>query len=746
MKRADIHPVKLLEFIESFTRTFQSYSESDIEMRELACLRVQFPFILLPIQDGDLFAGRIRHAPVGFSPQMGDGFGYYVDEKEFQKLVNDQSLTPAQKSRAAELLDFWKNENTAFKTRQAFPSALREILSDDNGDGATVAVLHRMGDSTLDYHSLVRLGIPGLRDNIIAAQNKAGDDKSMKLYAAMHLALELLRDVCLWYAEKADLMASNERDEQKISDYGRIADSMNHIAYFPPETLHHALQLFWIYALVSGNVDYGRIDVWAAEAFDMDRRENQLADPQALQMLLSLWRLMRRREDGLWAYNSRVVIGGMGRPQEEISDDLALLCIEATRQTHDVMPQLSLRFYSGQNPMLYQKALDCLADNNPYPALYNDDVNIPAVAHAFAIPDEEAVHYVPTGCGEFTIEHKCFNPPGGVLNMLQILLTTLRGVQATNRSAETTAAAADFASFDDLYLAYKKQVEAYTEALAEATYRQYQVAGKTAPFLFPSMLYDECIERGKALLSGGVKYLGGALQTIGNANTADSLLAIKKLVFEEQKLTLAQLVKILDADLDGFEQERAMLLNAPKYGNDDHDADAMLVRVNRDVFTTAAAQRLRLDMPSCLVAVINNDVNAVMARRTAASPDGRKAFTPMNNGDSPSGGMDINDVTAFLNSIVKSPVNIQAGSVQNIKFSREFFRTHRDRVEKLLESYWQNGGAQAMITVVGREELQNAVKYPHNYQNLIVGVGGYSAKFIDLDDDIRQEILNRTLY
>lgn len=741
----------LVEYLIKFTKTYKDFSDNNRERREIACLRVQFPFILREIEPGDFFAGRILHPPLGFSPQMGGGFGYYFDEQKFEELLNDPELSAKDRRILEDMSRFWQTENTAYKTRQAYPPHLHKLLPSDNwnGESGIGFPLYRMAGSNLNYDKLLRLGIPGLRNEIHHFKNKTNDTSAIQLYDAMEIALDLLSDVCLSYAEKATGQLSFSNSAKEHDRLKLLAASLRHIAAHKPESFHQAIQLFWIYSLLSGNVDYGRLDVYLVDFFAHDINNNIITKDETLDMLMSLWRLIQEREEGIWIFDSRVIIGGKGRRNEKMADDLALLCIEATRRMHHIMPQLTLRFYDGQNPELYKKALDCIAENNPYPMLYNDDVNIPAIAHAFDIPREDAENYCPFGCGEYVIEHQSFGTPSGVINMLQALLVTLnRGVDPTRGSsmgmpAETIGS---LETFDDLYSAYKKQIEAHVKVLAEQEYLEYQIAGQTAPFLYFSLLFDDCIERGKAIFDGGIKHLGGTLESYGNSNTADSLLAIKKLVYEDEKFSLDELVEMLNKNFVGYERERRMLLEAPKYGNDNDEADAMLCDVNEHIFSVTRQQREHTGLDSYLIVVINNNANTVMGRYTGASPDGRLAGSPMNNGNAPSSGMDKNGVTAFLNSIVKPRTDIHAGATQNMKFSTDLFRHHRDKINILLDTYWESGGAQAMLTVLGREDLQNAIKYPDNYQNLIVRVGGYSAKFVDLEPDIQQEILARTLY
>ncbi len=301
-------------------------------------------------------------------------------------------------------------------------------------------------------------------------------------------------------------------------------------------------------------------------------------------------------------------------------------------------------------------------------------------------------------------------------------------------------------SFGKLYKAWSRTLQHYIGILARQEKFEYDFAAKTSPFLYLSLLYDSCIERGKPIFAGGVEYLGGTLETYGNTNTADALLAIKKLVFDEKKISLSGLVKALDANFKGYEKLRKECLDVPKYGNDEDESDAMMKKVHEDVciMTMKMAEKVGLD--SYLVVNINNNANTILGRYTSASADGRLSRTPMANGNTPSPGMDRNGATALLNSLVKMRPDIHAGASQNIKFSREMLNHYLPMTKALIETYFNQGGAQLMLTVVGKEDLEKAMREPQNYPNLLVRVGGFSARFIELEKDVQMEILQRTLY
>ena len=304
----------------------------------------------------------------------------------------------------------------------------------------------------------------------------------------------------------------------------------------------------------------------------------------------------------------------------------------------------------------------------------------------------------------------------------------------------------EFETFDDLLKAYKEQVEYHVDFLAKHEELEYLYAGKDAAYLYSSMLMDDCIERGKGIYEGGIRYLGGTLESYGNSNTADALTAIKKLVYDEKILSIYELKSCLQANFSGYERIQKKMLNCPKYGNDNETADNMLLEVHNHLCNYTLKQKHSTSLHSYLVVVINNNANTIIGEHTSASADGRKAFAYMNPGNAPVDGMDKNGVTAFLNSIVKPDTRIHAGAVQNMKFSKEMFSEYRDKLEILLATYWQNGAAQAMLTVVGRNDLEAAMEHPELYQNLLVRVGGFSERFVNLPRHTQLEILNRTLY
>jgi pyruvate-formate lyase len=749
----EMEPNGLVSLMAKFTETYKNFSPGDTALREAACMNIQWRGMVQKIQPGDLFAGRVKQLPIGIRPQSDEGaLGYYLSSQAANNLLKSEKLSNENKRKLEELIKYWEKENTVAKAKKAYPSGMAEVLPSDNytGESGIAFTLWRMSGIQLDYRKLVSIGTPGLRAEI---QSKQKDFTNIsiehRLYKAMLQSLDTFVDVCRYYAAQARELAENTDDQKEAGEYNNIAAALEKITVEKPASFREGLQLIYLYNGIDGARNYGRMDDALGDLYVADLETGRINEEEAIRLLSSVWKLMADRH---YRYDTRLIIGGRGRVNEDAANQLALVIMETTNRVKDIVPQLAFRFYEGQDPRLYKKALDVIATGNPYPMLYNDDVNIPAVMKAFDVPYEEAIHAIQFGCGEYVLNHRSVGTPSAVINLLQALLVTInkgfdpKTGKPMGMPLDRYEKYNNFASFPDLLNAYKEQVEYHVVPLAVHEKLEYDFAGKDNPYLFSSMLMDDCIARGKSIFEGGIRYLGGTLESYGNSNCADSLVAIKELVYEKKTFSLEKLLEMLKADFLGYEKEQKLMLNCPKYGNDNPLADEMLQEIHNHLCNFTRAQNNTSGLHSYLIVIINNDANTVIGMQTPASPDGRKAYTFMNPGNNPMSGADKNGVTAFLNSLVKPDPSIHAGAVQNMKFSKELFTKNRTMLEALLYTFFKKGGTQAMLTVVSRGDLEEAMKHPEKYQNLIVRVGGFSERFVNLPPETQREILSRTLY
>ena len=733
-----------LAIMEEYTRTHEKYSDGNIFKRELECLKVIYPKMFRSIEKQDLVLGRVDALPVGFGSVTSiGGVGHYCifsKLRAFREQLADESM----KERVDIMEKYWDNNDT----RTIY---FNDVLKDDTM-GKFVDVKYpaiataRLSGMYLNYNLLVENGIPGLKEILFEKIQKTNDEKQKHVYESFLGCLEMLIQTADYHIEMAEA-AKKEADEKRCKELDNLITAMENIKIKKPETLLEGIQLTWFFSLLAAVVNFGRMDDYLGELLEADLKSGRLTENEAKEYIKSLFKLIEFRKTTV---NGRVITGGKGRKNPKAADLFCKLAIQAVRENKDTEPQFTLRIYSGMNEEIYNDALDAIGEGITYPILYNDDANIPAVMNSMKVDEKTAEQYVPFGCGEFVISGKSVGTPNTCMNILKILNISLNGGidpwDNLDKSGGVKLKTSDkITDFEEVVSQYKRLLDYYIDITSKAQSYSYKVMNNLCGFIFTSLLTDDCIGRGKMLLDGGVEYLGGTNELYGNTNVADSLTAIKKAVFDDKKYALAEVTEAMNKNFEGFEDMRRVLINAPKYGNDDSYADDIAVDIHNYICNGIRNSAKDAGLFSYLVVIINNQVNTEWGRATSASADGRLSGVYMSNANNPQSGADKNGPTAMLNSLVKLKADLHAGSVQNIKFSKNMFNSNRDIMKGMFKTYFENGGPQLMVTVVGKGELEEAYKDPGKYPNLVVRVGGFSAKFINLDKDVQEEILNRTL-
>ena len=693
----------------------------------------------------------MRPLGIGFSPDGSlhgypQGMGYAYRESAFDNALQQLPAMSDEAAALRSLRDFWRTENTVNRAQCAFPQDIRAYMPSDNfqGDVGVGFPLYRMTGGYANFELLVTLGLPGLKEKIARHLTHA-DAGQAAFLQGLATTVNILRDCSLHYANQAQALAA-ESSTCNAQRMAALADDLFFLADHAPLTLHQAIQLIWLYVCVADLTDYGRLDLVLGSFLEQDLQNGTLTEAAALEEIKGLWQLIAARKT---IFHGRVVIGGRGRKNKSAANHFAMLAMQATNELRDIEPQLTLRFYDGQDPRLMQYALEVISQGATYPMLYNDDVNIPAVMTAMNVPQHEAEQYVPFGCGEFILDHQSMGTPNGVINMLKALEVTIFGGQELVHGQPVglnLGSLTDYPDFEALYNAYCQQLEHFIRLLADASGIIQAQTAAHSPFLMLSLLYGNCIEKGCGLFDGGMPYVGATLESYGNINTVDSLAAIRYAVYDRKLISAERLMAALRADFVGYEAERPLLLKAPKYGNDNPYVDEIAARLHDFEARIIREQAQRVGLDSFLLVVINNSANTYLGKQTGASADGRRACTFMANANNPTGGMDKTGLTAMFNSLLTFPAGYHAGVVQNLRLSRELFLHHREQTEALIRGYFAAGGTQLMITVTGREELEDALVHPERHRSLLVRVGGFSARFVNLEKDVQQEVLSRTCY
>ena len=748
----DLHLEDSLAVEFQYTEVYRRYTGSPLALRELKCLEVALPAAAQPVQEGDLFVGRRVFRPLGVAPSYwnddGDGLdnvSYYADFSRLERVMARPSQTEENRKKIAELIAFWKKENVNGKVRAKFDDTMRREMPSDlwANDSGVIFGLYRLVFSQLDYDKLVRLGLPGLKAEVLSRLEDASLDGEQKSFlGALSSLIDLLLSVLARYERDLRDMLSSGAEEKWVRP---ILESVSRLQKGAPETFRDALQLVWFYSALAGGRDFGRMDVYLGDLYAKDIDGGAMTEEEGISLLLSFYRLMLDSD----TRDGRVVMGGLGRRNPENADKVSLAIMKAGMRFRELKPEFSLRVYDGLSKEVMDLALTMLEDGMTYPLLFNDEASVRAVEKNMRVSPEEAKQYGFFGCGEYVLGHRSVGTPNDIINLAKALEVTLHGGTDPIRGCPhglDLGKPEDFDTFDKLLDAYKKQVEYFTEIAARHQRLVYDTVAENGVMLMMSLLMDDCVARAKPLCSGGVRYLAGTYETYGNTTVADSLTAIRRVVYDEKRLTLRDLVKALDADFAGYEDLRLRLMNCPKFGNDDPEADETARLVNTHVFETTARQAEKQGLSSYLVVMINNGANVDLGKNTLATADGRHAYTYLSNGNNPMAGMDRCGLPAMLRSVSSTRMDLTAGTAQNLKLSREMFLKHRDAVEDLIRTAFDMGILSLNISVLDRGEMEDAMVHPEMHQNLFVRVGGFSARFVNLDPGTQADMLARALY
>lgn len=705
-----------IQYLKEFTRLYKENSH-DKYNREVECHFFMHKENRTKITSDDYFLSCFPSAICGFGSRN-TNFIYNCKLERLAKLI--EGTHDVEKEELEELYTFWADENDKERLRRYYPNDIKELMPYDDfeNDYYTAYPLYRLGGAYLDFEKLFDLGIDGLIHEI--------DSQPLNSFLrACKKSLIYLKELIKLYRD--DAMDINPE----------LAYTLNELLEHRPQNMKEAIQLMWIYVGVSEIRNYGRMDNQLARFLDDEQ--------DAYKNIAEYFKVIRQRNT---IYNGRIILGGEGRHDLEKANKICSIALKVMKDLHLTEPQLTLRWSKDMPDSIFDNAIDCIESGCSYPLLYNDTVNIKNVKESMNVSYKEAVDYVPLGCGEYVLDHKSIGSPNGIINLAKVLegLVNDGKCMITNKKIVKHYLTKEPNTFEELYDVYKQELDYQIDLLAKQEKFEYDYMNNHCGYLFNSILYDNCIDRGKSLLNGGIDYLGGTLETYGNVNSGDSLYAIKKLVFDDKEIRYKDMVDAIRNNFIGYEEIREKCLNVIKYGNDNPEVDEMINELNQYVAVTTKSKSEKYGLSSYLIVIINNDANSRLGYRTAATFDGRKAYEPLANALTPQSGAEKNGVTAVLNTVSSLDVNNMAGAVYNLKLSHDLMNQHKDMVKELLKIYFSPGGSQIMISVINQEELKDAMIHPEKYPNLIVRVGGFSARFIDLSPLVQKEIVSRMVY
>jgi len=596
------------------------------------------------------------------------------------------------------------------------------------------------GHMILDFDRLLRLGFQGIEGEIEARERADGQCEPGFL-PAMRATVRALSGFIARHGESVQELAAGEPDGKRREELFGIADACAWIARLPPRTFHEALQLVWFAHLANTVDSFGRFDQYLRPFYERDRASGVLTREQALYLIEHLW---LKVVEAVRIQN--LTLGGLTPEGEDATNELTYLCLQASRELRVPQPNLSLRLSSRSAESLLDAALQTVATGLGVPALYNDGLIVPALRE-LGIAENDANGYCLAGCTQVVIPAKSnFLCDDGVLNALKCLewalndgVDPITGEQVGPRTGST----GELAGYADLWAAFESQVRYASRLLAEACNTHDDSYARQCGSAVRTLLVQSCLDRGIGVLEGGAIYNAAQTECVGITNSADSLAAIKRLVYEEGRCSLSELVEALHSDWAGQETLAAYCRNRlSKFGNDDDYVDGILRDVAELVFREVRAQPSRRGgrfIPGEVVFIWHIDAG----RKAGATPDGRRSGQPLADSAGPSQGCNRNGPTAIINSMTKYDQSLGTTCVVlNLMFSKTDFAT--GKLAPLVRSYFERGGMQLQVNVLDKKLLRQAQERPDTFRHLTVRVGGYSAYFTELAKELQEEILSRT--
>lgn len=744
------------------TEAYKKYYDDDLAVREAMVLKELYPAVFAPMKEEDTFTGFAGEIfgwdlPFDFSPKKNNQIGYTMYIATFRELEKEY---PHRKAEIEDLIAYWKNESTFVKIMRSMPREItdyfhpRGLKLDDEGymKGAEKLPLGagimsgsydtRIAGIVPDFDKLMRLGVCGLAEEI-EKYSRINTDKS-GFYRAAKICVEILLnciDACEKDARRAAAEAVNEKNAENIL---KTAEALSNLKTAPPKTLREGMELLIIYSAVTHTDGYGRMDVYFGDLLDSDIKSGRLTYEGAVDLTVELWKVFNVM---CGQFDARVILGGKGRRNVKNADRFALVAMDAQQRLHEILPVLTLRIYKGLDSAVFDKAIETIGEGCSFPTLYNDDVYIDGAAKAMNVEYEDAVNYSPLGCGELLIDHTSTGSPNTTMRFAKILEAVLHngrdGVDGVKIGADM-GSLEEFTTYEKLEGALFGEIRYALENDVKIHIANKNITAREVGFIMQSLLFDDCVKKGLDIFHGGIRCFGANIEGFGLTNTANSLAVIKKLVYEDKRVTLRELVEALDKDYEGCEELFEEAENVAKYGNNDDYVDSIKLRVEKYINDTAREIGAGTELAYYTVANVNPG-GITIGPRVAATADARHCGTPLALANGPTPGTDVNGLAAMLISMSKSdPAN--GGIVTNMHISRETLSANTEKFKNMLLAFFDMGGLQLNINCVGRGELEDAMVHPEKYPNLIVRVSGFSARFVELDRVYQTEIAKRTLF
>lgn len=734
------------------------------------------------IEDKSLLAGnqatKNRNAPIFPEYTM----EFVMNElDQFEKRDGDVFyITEKTKEQLREIAPFWQNNNLRARGEALLPEEVRVFM--ETGVFGMEGKLNA-GDAHLavNYERILKDGLKGYEKRVkeykatLDLTNPDNVDKYC-FYNAVLIVLEAVRNFANRYSVLAKDLAEKELNQERKIELLEISRICSKVPYEPAETFQEAVQSVWFIQLIlqiesnGHSLSYGRFDQYMYPYYDRDIKNGTIKESEALELLTCLWiktltiNKVRSQAHTLSSAGSpmyqNVTIAGQTIDKKDAVNDLSFLVLKSVAQTRLTQPNLTVRYHKNINKHFLDECVEVMRLGFGMPALNNDEIIIPSFMD-WQVKEEDAYNYSAIGCVETAVPGKWGYRCTGMsyINFPRMLLCTMNnGVDLTSNKRFTKGYGyfTEMESYEELLKAWDKTIREITRYSVIVENVIDKASERDVPDILCSALTDDCIARGKTIKEGGAVYDFISGLQVGIANMADCLAAIKKLVYEEKKITRQELWNAILDDFSSPENKKIqeiLIREAPKYGNDDDYVDQLIVEAYdsyiEEIEKYPNTRYNRGPIGGIRYAGTSSiSANVGQGMSTMATPDGRNAFEPLAEGCSPAHNSDKNGPTAVFKSVSKLRTNkITGGVLLNQKMTPQMLSTeeNRQKLELLIKTFFNRlHGYHVQYNIVSKETLIDAQKHPEKHKDLIVRVAGYSAFFNVLSKKTQDDIIGRT--
>lgn len=692
------------------------------------------------------------------------------EKREQDKLIVSQDT---KKELLQEILPYWKGKTIQEIALKAMPEKTKELISLENQIFSVgIHLTGSIGHIIADYKKVLTKGFKGLKQEVIEKLESldiTAPDYGEK-YNFCSAELILCNAVVDWahrYSEEAKNLALKETDERWKKELENIAEICSRVPENPPTNFREAMQTFWFEHLVlyieqNGlAVSVGRFDQYMYPFYKSSIEKGEITKDESQELLECLWikftEVMRAYDyEGARYYagfsiSENLVLGGMDSKGNDATNELSYMCLKAEADTKLSQPNLSVRLHDNTPEDFFREAVTVSSSGRSKPEFFNDGVAIPMLVD-LGVPLEEARDYSISGCVEAVPPHCNGMTNAAMSNIAKALELALNnGVcRLTEKQIGTkTGDPRKFNEVEQIFTAFREQVASYVREMVSALNIIEKTHAKYHPLPYFSLLMDDCLEKALDITAGGARYNYTGPQAVGFGDVANSIAAIKKLVFEEKKVSMDALIDALDNNFEGQEYLRQMLINkAPKWGNDEDYVDDIGRKVAQ-IYCEEVSKYKNTRGGVYRPGIYSVSANVPLGSHVAALPDGRKSKEPVADGIAPQHGTDLKGPTALTRSAAKlDHLKIYNGTILNMKFTPKLMETKngKNALKNLIKTYFDMGGWHIQFNVVDAETLRKAQQDPQKYKGLIIRVAGYSAFFVELDKGVQDDIIDRTEY